>query len=112
MIQSVWKNLTGLQKAAEHLWCDFKCRPWAKNSSPNTNDLYIHYMDKSTGTPPSLEEKKTLPNCATKKFMYLKHFFSISVATVLKCSLRSVHNKEDNSYNIYKVLIAILILCE
>ncbi len=24
---------------AEHLWCDFK---WAK-----TNDLYIHYMDKS-----------------------------------------------------------------
>ncbi len=38
MIQSVWKNLTGLQKAAEHLWCDFK---WDKNSSPNTNDLYI-----------------------------------------------------------------------
>ncbi len=34
MIQSVWKNLTGLQKAAEHLCCDFKCRPWAKNSSP------------------------------------------------------------------------------
>ncbi len=34
---------------AEHLWCDFKCRPWAKNSSPNTNDLYIHYMDKSAG---------------------------------------------------------------
>ncbi len=33
MIQSVWKNLTGLQKAAEHLWCDFK---WAENSSPNT----------------------------------------------------------------------------
>ncbi len=47
MIQSVWKNLTGLQKAAEHLWCDFK---WATNSSTNTNDLYIHYMDKSTGT--------------------------------------------------------------
>ncbi len=63
MIQSVWKNLTGLQKAAEHLWCDFK---WATNSSPNTNDLYIHYMDKSTGTPPSLEEKKTLPNCGNK----------------------------------------------
>ncbi len=67
MIQSVWKNLTGLQKAAEHLWCDFK---WATNSSPNTNDLYIHYMDKSTGTP-SLEEK-TVP---TKKFMYLKTVF-------------------------------------
>ncbi len=62
MIQSVWKNLTGLQKAAEHLWCDFK---WAKNSSSNTNDLYIHYMDKSTGTT-SLEEKKTLLNCGNK----------------------------------------------
>ncbi len=62
MIQSVWKNLTGLQKAAEHLWCDFK---WDKNSSPITNDLCIHYMDKSTGTP-SLEEKKALPNCADK----------------------------------------------
>ncbi len=33
------------------------------DSSPNTNDLYIHYMDKSTGTP-SLEEKKS--NCANK----------------------------------------------
>ncbi len=31
----------------------------------NTNDLYIHYMDKSTGTP-SLEEKKARPNCANK----------------------------------------------
>ncbi len=47
MIQSVWKNLTGLQKAAEHLWCDFK---GDKNSSQNTNDLYIHYMDTSIGT--------------------------------------------------------------
>ncbi len=28
MIQSVWKNLTGLQKVAEHLWCDFQCRPY------------------------------------------------------------------------------------
>ncbi len=37
-----------------------------KNSSPNTDDLYIHYMDKSTGTPPSLEEKKALPNCDNK----------------------------------------------
>ncbi len=59
MIQSVWKNLTGLQKAAEHLWCDFK---WATNSSPNTNDLYIHYMDKSVGTP-SQEEKGTSKLC-------------------------------------------------
>ncbi len=81
MIQSVWKNLTGLQKAAEHLWCDFK---WATNSSPNTNYLYIHYMDKSTGTH-SLEEKKALPNCANKEITVLKIFISTSVATVLKC---------------------------
>ncbi len=71
MIQSVWKNLTGLQKAAEHLWCDFK---WATNSSPNTNDLYIHCMDKSTGTP-SLEEKKHLQTVPTNTFMYLKIVF-------------------------------------
>ncbi len=43
-----------------------KCRPWAKNSSSNTNDLYIHYMDKSTGTPSYLQEKKALPNCGNK----------------------------------------------
>ncbi len=30
-----------LEIPSQHLWCDFKCRPWAKNSSPNTNDLYI-----------------------------------------------------------------------
>ncbi len=60
---------------AEHLWCDFKCRPWAKNSSPNTNDLYIHHMDKSTGTPPSLEEKKALLNLQTKKLIYLNFLF-------------------------------------
>ncbi len=69
MIQSVWKNLTGLQKAAEHLWCDFK---WTTNSSPNTNDLCIHYMDKSTGTP-SLEEKKALTNCDNKEINVLKN---------------------------------------
>ncbi len=70
------------------LWCDFKCRPWAKNVSPNTNDLYIHYMDKSTGTPLSLEEKKALPNCCNKDgniIHVLKNCISTSVATVLKC---------------------------
>ncbi len=38
----------------------------AKNVSPNTNDLYIHYMDRSTGTPPSLEEKRHFQTVATK----------------------------------------------
>ncbi len=73
---------------AEHLCCDFKCRPWVKNSPPNTNDLYIHYMDKSTGTPPSLEEKQALPNCGNKDGNInnvLKNWISTSVATVLKC---------------------------
>ncbi len=92
MIQSVWKNLTGLQKAAEHLWCDFK---WATNSSPNTNDLYIHYMDKSTGTP-SLEEKKALTNCANKVINVLKNCisnsFEVYEMTVLICSSHWCNN--------------------
>ncbi len=69
---------------AEHLWCDSKCRPWAKNLSPNPNDLWVHYMDKSTGTPPSLEEKKALPNCGNKEMNVLENCISTSVATVLK----------------------------
>ncbi len=72
---------------AEHLWCDFKCRPLPKNSSPNTDYLYIHYIDRSTGTPPSLEEKKALPNCGNKDgniIHVLKNCISTSVATVLK----------------------------
>ncbi len=72
----VWSAESQVLIPAEHLWCDFKWRPWAKNSSPNTNDLYIHYMDKSTGTPPSLEEKKALPNCGNCK---LKNCISTSV---------------------------------
>ncbi len=75
MIQSVWKNLTGLIPA-EHLWCDFK---WATNSSPNTNDLYIHYMDKSTGTPFFRRDKDTY------KLHVLKNGICTSVETVLKC---------------------------
>ncbi len=58
-----------------------------KTHYQNTNDLYIHYMDKSTGTP-SLEEKKTLPNCDNKDaniINVLKNSISTSVATVLKC---------------------------
>ncbi len=39
---------------------------WAKNSSPNTNDLYMYCMDKSTGTTTSLEEKKALQSCGNK----------------------------------------------
>ncbi len=57
--------------------------------SQNTNDLYIHYMDKGTGKPPSLEEKKTLPNRGNKDgniIHVLKNCISTSVATVLEVS--------------------------
>ncbi len=80
-----WSAESQVLIPAELFWCDFKCRPWAKNSSPNTNDLYVHYIDKSTGTPPSLEDKKTLPNCGNKEINVLKNCISTSVATVLKC---------------------------
>ncbi len=80
-----WSAESQVLIPAEHLWCDFKCKPWAKNSSPNTNHLYIHYMDKSTETPPSLEEKKALPNCGNKDIHVLKNCISTSVETALKC---------------------------
>ncbi len=48
MIQSVWKNLTGLQKAQLNI---SGVTLNADQKFINTNDLYIHYMDKSTGTP-------------------------------------------------------------
>ncbi len=81
-----WSAESQVLIPAEHLWCDFKCRSFAKNSSPNT--LYIHHMDKSTGTPPSLDEKKPLPNCGNKDgniIHVLNIFISTSVATGLKC---------------------------
>ncbi len=85
MIQSVWKNLTGLQKAQLNT---SGVTLNADQKLINTNDLYIHCMDKSTGTPPSLEEKKALPNCGNKDgniVHVLKNCISTSVATVLKC---------------------------
>ncbi len=63
MIQSVWKNLTGLHKAKFYSQLNtsgvtLKAHLDPKMNHQTPNDLYIHYMDKSTGTPPSLEEKK------------------------------------------------------
>ncbi len=83
---------------AEHLWCDFKCRPWAKNSSPNTNDLCIHLMDKSTGTPPSLEEKKALSNCGNK---------DENIIHVLKLYFHLCYN----SFEVYEMFIPICHWC-
>ncbi len=48
-------------------------------SKPNTNDLYIHYMHKCTGTPPSSEEKKVPPNFGNKEINVLKNFISTSI---------------------------------
>ncbi len=59
-----------------------------KNSSPNTNGLYIHYIDKSIGTPPSLEQKNALPICGNNDRNIIhgfKNCISISVGTVLEC---------------------------
>ncbi len=50
-------------------------------------------MDKSTGTPASLEQKKELPNCGNKDrniIHVFKNCISTSVATVLEMSKMNV----------------------
>ncbi len=42
--------------------------------------MYIHYMDKSTGTPTSLEEKKALLNCDNKDGNII-HVLNIFIST-------------------------------
>ncbi len=47
---------------AEHLWCDFECRPWATNSPPNTKQHWlVHslYGQKYWDTPFFRREKGT-----------------------------------------------------
>ncbi len=78
MVQSVWKNLTGLQKAAEHLWCDFK---WDTNSSPNTNDLYIRV--------PSYHTLQNWCNRGGNTIFKYTNYVSIFVGTVCKCFFSS-----------------------
>ncbi len=49
---------------------------------------HTHYIAKSTGTTPSLEEKRVLPKCGNKDeniIKVLKNSIFTSVATVLKC---------------------------
>ncbi len=76
-----WSAESQILIPAEHLWCDFKCRPWAKNSSPNTNDLYIW-----------VQSFHTLQNCCNRGgntiFKYM-NYVSIFVATVWKCLFSS-----------------------
>ncbi len=58
---------------AEHLWCDFKCRPWAKNSSPNTNDLYMSTVISYTS------------KLLQQRWKYICKYISFFVDTVWKC---------------------------
>ncbi len=74
-----WSTESQVLIPAEHL---------EPKKSPNTNDSYIHYIDEGIGTPPSLEEKKALPNCSNKDgniIHVLKNCISTCVATILKC---------------------------
>ncbi len=54
MIQSVWKNLTGLQKAAEHLWCDFK---WATNKLTTKHQWLVHMRTVISYTSKLLQQR-------------------------------------------------------
>ncbi len=66
-----WSAESQVLIPAEHLWGVFKCRPWAKNSSPNTNDLYIW---------DTVIHFKTFA-----KEVEIQIYASIYVATVWKC---------------------------
>ncbi len=70
-----WSAESQVLIPAEHLWCDFKCRHWAKNSSPNTNDIWVQSFH-------------TLQNCCNRCgntiFKNMNYVF-IFVATVWKC---------------------------
>ncbi len=44
-----WSTERQVLIPAEHLWCDFKYRPWAKNSSPNT--ILVHSLYGQTYWP-------------------------------------------------------------
>ncbi len=62
---------------------------WAKNSSPNTNDLYIHYIDKSIGTTPFLEQKNALQNCGNNDGNII-HVLKIVFPSLFATDLESV----------------------
>ncbi len=60
-----WSAESQVLIPAEHFWCDFKCRPWAKDSSPNTNDMgtygYSHFIHfKTVATEVEIQSLTTL----------------------------------------------------
>ncbi len=87
MIQSVWKNLTGLQKAKSQsklntsgVTLNADLEPKTHHQTPMTSLCGQKYLDT-----PSSEEKKAHPHCGNKDIHALKNCISTSVATVLKC---------------------------
>ncbi len=66
-----WSAESQVLIPAEHLWCDFKCRPWAKNSPPNTNDIWVQSFH-------------TLQNCCNRSGFFFKLF--------LKCEFLCYHS--------------------
>ncbi len=70
-------NVVSLSCDVLHFPCKIvkrKISVWPKmyHQTPMTCTFINHYMDTSTGTPPSLEEKKALPNCGNKEIHVLK----------------------------------------
>ncbi len=56
-------------------------------SSPNTNDLFIHYVDKDIGTPPFIRTEGTSKTVVDRNTIHeLKNCIFISVAAVLEVS--------------------------
>ncbi len=81
----------------EKLWFSQCGRTWLNTSGVTLNEPQTHHQTPMTCTfiiwtkvlaPPSLEEKKALPNCANKDgniIHVLKNCISTSVATVFVC---------------------------
>ncbi len=83
----MWKNLTGLQKAKSLSQLNTSgvtyMQTLSQNSSPNTNDLYRHYKDKSVGTPPSLEQEKALTKLWQQRWKH-DHVFKNCIPSLLQ----------------------------
>ncbi len=80
-----WSAESQVLIPAEHLWCDLKCKPWAKHSSPNTNDIWVQSFIK-------LQKYCNRGGNAIFKYM---NYVSIFVATAWKCLFSS---KEGDQY--------------
>ncbi len=90
MIQSVWKNLTGLQKAKSSsqlntsgVTLNKDLEPKIHHQTPMICTFII--LTKVLGHTLFLEEKKACPNCGNKEIHVLNNCIPTSATTVLKC---------------------------